>query len=914
MSQILLQSLDFLSVGTPSVGDFILGVDIDGIPKLKRNTDTIPLYSTGSTNYYHTNFYDFNDMINTNSLIGGSIYVITDFQTRHYIQYTDSAGDGTSMDEIINTSFTTESLVVLALSDNTYDSNVKSLAYPDDEIIWKHDLADREFDYANPVGIGTGHIVYRKSINGNSRDYDFRNVVFRRWNDGLGNYTVVMKSEAPNAFDFIDYKSFEEGYQVFRKNEIGSIGTLSNGLGIPYYLDNLIITTQSIAYGNYISVAHGVTIDVGDFSENRINLTILSNFINPSASINFNQFDTVQLSNFFGDVSFNQSKIINSSTFSGGFVGNIIVNVDASILGSAYSNKFTTVESCVIDNIYNNLGDSISFSNITTLSSNDINSIVSCTCSTIDSNICNYIQNTQAVEIYNNIVDLIQDNVIGGGIYGNVGGAITNNSGSLVNINGNKFITLSGNTGTGSIHGNTSKIIVNNSIDGDIYENAVAEIEGNTNTGSITGNIGISITYNTCGAIEYNNIMEILNNISGDYANNVGDLITGNTFNLCESNNVYVIEGNNLDQANNNQGYSISFNIGPSAVINSNNVYLIFENTISNEISSNIGGVIQDNVSDYIYQNTSGDISNNYCSLINNNTVNSMDSNTASSIGYNNVSLLLGNIVSDLSYNTGFIVSNNLGGTVSFNSTQYISDNINITEMTSNKGAAISDNNTPFINNNDVHHIQSNTASNIFSNKSHSISYNWDVSGNGGVIGTNSVHTIEGNISFSDIGGNTGVAITNNTFNASYSTIFGNISTLITDNTNSKINGNTSEAIYNNRVSIIKGNNIFAILNNYNLYSINGSDGKSIDGATGSTGSYYIQLDHLKNVELYQVILNGNIKRHTFIDDISNLSLTPSTDMQSTSYPTVSRYLFDLGGYYEEKANSTGLTYSGPIA
>ena len=47
---------------------------------------------------------------------------------------------------------------------------------------------------------------------------------------------------------------------------------------------------------------------------------------------------------------------------------------------------------------------------------------------------------------------------------------------------------------------------------------------------------------------------------------------------------------------------------------------------------------------------------------------------------------------------------------------------------------------------------------------------------------------------------------------------------------------------------------------------------------------------------------------------MENLSLTPSTDMQFVTHSTVSRYLFDLNGHYEERANSTGLTYSGPIA
>ena len=43
-------------------------------------------------------------------------------------------------------------------------------------------------------------------------------------------------------------------------------------------------------------------------------------------------------------------------------------------------------------------------------------------------------------------------------------------------------------------------------------------------------------------------------------------------------------------------------------------------------------------------------------------------------------------------------------------------------------------------------------------------------------------------------------------------------------------------------------------------------------------------------------------------------TLTASTDMQTSTYSTVSRWVWDLAGHYEEKARSTGMTYSGPIA
>ena len=62
------------------------------------------------------------------------------------------------------------------------------------------------------------------------------------------------------------------------------------------------------------------------------------------------------------------------------------------------------------------------------------------------------------------------------------------------------------------------------------------------------------------------------------------------------------------------------------------------------------------------------------------------------------------------------------------------------------------------------------------------------------------------------------------------------------------------------------------------------------------------------------VQLNNNIIRHTMLDSIEHKSLTPSIPMRFATYSTTSRYLIDLNGHYEERANSTGLTWSGPIA
>jgi hypothetical protein len=350
MSQITLQTLDFSSLGFPSVGEFYLGVDVDGLPKLRRSNDTLILSATSSSyiQYFSITHSDFVNLINTSSLSPGSIYIINDFRTSHYIQYTDSIGDGTGLGESVNFG-SIEPLAVVATSNNTYDSDVKSLVHPDDEIKWKHELIDREYDhYNNPAGVGRGHIIYRKSVAGNSRDYDFRNVVFWRWNDGSGNYTVVKRIDAPNIFDYKVYKSFEEGFTFLENNEIGSWPT--NQLGIPYYFDNLIISTSSIAAENNIKVSHGVTIDSSNFSGNNI---VDVRFTKVFGEFTLNYIGSLVNSNILSNFAQNNSSIINSSTFSYSFDGNRIQRIESSIIGgTAIGNNKFELDSVVINDVY----------------------------------------------------------------------------------------------------------------------------------------------------------------------------------------------------------------------------------------------------------------------------------------------------------------------------------------------------------------------------------------------------------------------------------------------------------------------------------------------------------------------------------------------------------------------------------
>ena len=351
MSQIILQQLDFSTLPFP-VGEFILGVDVlDGLPKLRTPSDTIILGLTGSTylQFKQVTYFEFVNLINSSSLIPGGYYLITDFRTQHFVQYTDTNGNGTSLNEAVNVG-TIEQLLVKAISSNNYDRSVTSIQNPSDIIFWKHDPSTREKEYA-PIG-GKGLIYKRIDANGNERDYDFRSVKFRRWNDGSGNYTIIRAIDSPGwpsgfiLLDFIDLKSFEEGFQIMKNNKVGSMSDVPNVLSVPYFMDNFVFSTFSQAYDNDIKESHGVTIDALEFAGNEIDLIGNSKFINQSTTFNYNKFKNITNSNLFGLSDHNSIQRISSSSISNELYGNIGIHINSSNLGTFSNNRFNSINSC----------------------------------------------------------------------------------------------------------------------------------------------------------------------------------------------------------------------------------------------------------------------------------------------------------------------------------------------------------------------------------------------------------------------------------------------------------------------------------------------------------------------------------------------------------------------------------------
>jgi len=161
-------------------------------------------------------------LIANNTLVVGMRYCMTDFKTI-YIQ--PVSGE-------IKAADSSESLVLTAVSTNSFARKVQSLDFPDDEIEYEF-VSDVAWNVTastpgNSAGIESkGQIVYRKDENGNECGYDHRTIKFRRWaqhydaqTEQYSNY-IIPKAEKTQNNEKIPYGNFTiDGYGVINAKNV----------------------------------------------------------------------------------------------------------------------------------------------------------------------------------------------------------------------------------------------------------------------------------------------------------------------------------------------------------------------------------------------------------------------------------------------------------------------------------------------------------------------------------------------------------------------------------------------------------------------------------------------------------------------------------------------------------------------
>lgn len=424
------------------------------------------------------------NLISTNSLIPGKQYLITDFKTVHYIQF---SGGGIGSEDIHTG--TTEPMVVQAVSNSELAAEIWSTVYPEDEITWKPIFVDREWDAV--LGQSTGIITSRyDTINCLYRDFDWRNVIFRRWETVNG--SGIYDSYLPTAFAFQDYPPFPNGSF---KATIGSPLIVAPVLGAPYQLDNLVSQTICAEIDIHTAYANNF---LGVFFSNIIQICAY----NTSNNFNFN-LGTAFTENVVADILFNRCSELVTNTAT-----EISDNCVGFLGDNSVADKITqNVSTSISDNISTIPNSSIVGNNVTYIQNNvDFEFISENTGNKIDSNTrCNITENICRA-ISANIHQTIGQFMI---IDSNTCEAIlTNNSNSAGDL-------LIGSNSLSSIADNTfedvSEFFQNN---GTVF---------NDNSFAVGG--GTTFRYNVFGNLENNTI-----NVRGVNKNTFNANISGKVF------------------------------------------------------------------------------------------------------------------------------------------------------------------------------------------------------------------------------------------------------------------------------------------------------------------------------------------------------------------------------------------------
>lgn len=494
------------------------------------------------------------------TLVTGETITITDFQIITYIQNSGAIGS-----EVIHYG-SIEPMVARAISPNQLAPEIVSTVNPTDIIYYEPIFTDRQYDAVNSGGItSTGVITYREDLQGVARQYDWRNVVFRRWETSAG--SGIFDSITDTGFAFQDFSPYAGG--TTNNTFIGSPLQLGAVFSTTYWLDNVVLQQFSAVCN--IGIAYGCTI-FGAFSNNSIGsmayITAYQEFQANTIRNLQNCTFTLQTNGNYGEswtgnIFNNLCNLNNVLECVNNNIGqDFVLNICAKINGNSTTQRMVCN---YVDTIsYNNLQD-CNYNHGHQIEANNALSIVSNDCFIIFSNTgiditTSYINDNVADNISNNIIDYISQN-IASSIQSNVPTATglgTEISNNMANIIQNNYF------GDGAlINGNVAGVqISSNSITVGISNNSVNSCNSNTNA-DITNNICYTISNNDC-AIYNNQVGNIEANIGSTIQNNGGVSISNNSnISSIEFNSVSFLDNNNFNNFDfqGNSGWGFTNNI-----------------------------------------------------------------------------------------------------------------------------------------------------------------------------------------------------------------------------------------------------------------------------------------------------------------------------------------------------------------
>lgn len=280
----------------------------------------------------------------SNGLKVGAKYKSTDFTTIYDQPDYDSSGNPKI--SVVTKTGVVEHLVFTANSDSTFDSYVSSVEYPTDKI--KFDWTFTQTEYMNAPA--KGRIVERIDDHFNRADYDFRNVLYLRYESSTGSGVFnSWKDNGEASQEFLTFDYAMSFHFVIKDSKI-----TSSVLSLPFILPN-IITTGDLSAGVTIgSNSRNITFMAGCTG------SVIEDFVSNLTCNNAFNYNYIGGGSY--DILFNG--IVNQSWFNAdivgltidGFCDNNYIGTCANVhfLGYTQNNSiWDRIENCTFGNNFN---------------------------------------------------------------------------------------------------------------------------------------------------------------------------------------------------------------------------------------------------------------------------------------------------------------------------------------------------------------------------------------------------------------------------------------------------------------------------------------------------------------------------------------------------------------------------------
>ena len=246
MRRILFSETDFASLPNPPAGFKYIGFDGPNFSEKDENGSTTP--TGGGAGLTDITYSAISTAIDNNTLIPGSYYRITDFRTCYDQPDYDFNGD--TIEEGNWKQASVSPIIVFALSSNSLASDAYQPEYPNDNI--KYDVSFSETEVTG--GTAYGRITYRKDERGNAFDYDFRDVLFKRYDAYFSESVYEGTVSIGSSGSFGVVTGVDTSFDNFESGDIVGVLNINNNPIVSYYeIVSIEDDTNMVVTGNVIT-------------------------------------------------------------------------------------------------------------------------------------------------------------------------------------------------------------------------------------------------------------------------------------------------------------------------------------------------------------------------------------------------------------------------------------------------------------------------------------------------------------------------------------------------------------------------------------------------------------------------------------------------------------------------------------